>query len=246
MTPRAASIFAVVELASLTGLVAAAVFLVVFAIVCIVAWWLLRMLRPGSPGPTTWELNFTHQLPVSGSTAGRIADITERAMRRPDIAPETRARLDALRETRQTVASFYRSALTLIGLAGAAAAVALFTQADSANMLGLPAAIILLLSLGALLKGVIPSRTVKPLASLDPSLFRNVHVEVASNQPLTINLGESDMAKAMAMLREGASPDAIARALHPQYDALGNLEKRAVEQALSQALRSVAARSGQH
>lgn len=237
MTEDSTSVFAVVELGSQVGLIAAAVFVAVFGIVCVVAWLLLRTARPGPRGATNWEFNLTHQLPVSKPTFERLAHVAERAFERPEIAPETRAGMESLKDVRNTLASGYQVTLILIGLGGVAAAIALFKQADPANMLGLPAGIILLLSLGALLSGLIPSRTVKPIEPLDRSLFKNVRVEVVSNQPLTIALGESEMARALAMLRQGASPDAIARSVYPQYDALGDREKTAVQQLLSEALR---------
>lgn len=229
-------LLAAVELALSAGLIAAAVFVLVFAIVCVAAWFLIRLL-PSSRGPASLDATFTRQVSMSGPAAERLASITETAMRRPDITPETRERLDALRETRDRLASFYRRALMFLGLAGVAAAAALFWQADSANMLGLPAAIILLFGLGALLKGLFPDPALRPRGSSRPGNFR---VELTSGQPLRLALGEPELAKAAAMLREGASPDAIARAVHPAYDTLAPHEKRALEQALSQLLRNTA------
>jgi hypothetical protein len=237
MTDGPLSTIAVVELASQGGLLAAVVFIIVFAVVCVVAWLLLRTARPGARDAPTWELNFTHQLPVSKPTFERIAHVSQRAVARPRVSPETRARLDSLQDVRNTLASAYRAAMLLIGLGGVAAAVALFRQSDSANMLGLPAGIVLLLSLGALLAGLFPSRTATPIEPLDTSLFENVRVEVIQKQPLTLSLGEPEMAKALAMHRQGASLDAIARSVHPQYDGLSSVEQAAVQQGLAEALR---------
>jgi hypothetical protein len=226
---------AVVELASQGRLIAAAVFIGVFAFVCFVAWLLLRTVTRGDAA--TWELNFTQQLPVSKPTFERIAHFSQRAVARPEVSSETCARLDNLQDVRNTLASGYRAAMVLIGLGGVAAAVALVRQSDSANMLGLPAGIILLLSLGALLSGLVPSRVVTPSKPLDPALFKNVRVEVVQNQPLTISLGEPEMANALAMRRQGASLDAIARSVYPPYDGLSRVERAAVQQGLAESLR---------
>jgi hypothetical protein len=195
------SVIAVVEIDPVAGLVALAVLGVMIVVVGVGAWWLLRHLRPGRDG-TSWQLNATTRLPVSKPTLDRVASLADKTLAKPEVPPKTRALFDQLTSSRNTFAVVYRTILILAGLLGVAGAIGLFRQADSANMLGLPASIILLVSLGALLSGLIPSRTVKPIEPLDPALFKNVHVNV-STERITIDQDEARLERSTTTPPDG-------------------------------------------
>ena len=226
---------AVVEIGAGAAVLVLAVFILAVVGACAVLWFLSRG-TPGPRGTTQWRFDVTQELPVSKPTFDRLADLTERAMTPPALAPGTRAAIDGLGPLRKTLARIYRVALILIGLGGLGLSFVLFRGADSANMQGLPASIILLFSLGAIGSGLIPNRTVDPVEPLDPELFRNIHVLV-SRDPLTVRLSQFELAKAKDMLRQGAALDDIARAVYAAYDTLGDSEKRAVQQTLAEALK---------
>ena len=228
-------LLAVVELGAGAAALLLAAFVLVLAAVCAGVWFLSRG-TPGPKGTTEWRANLSQQLPVSKPTFDRLADLTERAVRPPALAPETRAAIDSLGTLRKPLAVVYRGGLIVLGLGGLVLAFVLFRGADSANMQGLPAAIILLLSLGALGSGLIPNRTIDPVEPLDPDLFKNVHVQV-SKQPLTVHLSPFELTRAKEMLRRGVPLDDIARAVHADYDTLEDVEKHAVQQMLAEALK---------
>jgi len=223
----------VVEISSEVGLVAAGVFVIVFVIVCAVAYWIVRKGTPGPQGTTAWQFNMTRQLPVSKPAFDRVAHLTAKAIAPPTISPEKRLMIENLAPVRNALAVFYRVTMVVSGLCVIGGSIVLFRQADSGNMLGLPAAIILLLGLGALLSGLNPNRTIDPVAPLDRELFKNIHVHV-SNQPLTIDLNRFDLMKAGEMFRQGSSPSEVARAVYPHYNELSDTDKGVVEEALAQ------------
>ena len=202
MTRPPVSVIAVVEIDPVAGLVALAVFAVVVVVLGVGAWWLLRNLRASPREGRSWQLNVTSRLPVSKGTFDRVTRLTEQRLAKPEVTPETRAFVDRLADTRDAIAVVNRAILILVGLLGVAGAIGLFRQADSANMLGLPASIILLVSLGALLSGLIPSRTVKPIEPLDPALFKNVDVNV-STERITIDQDEARLERSTTRPPDG-------------------------------------------
>jgi hypothetical protein len=227
-------LIAVVEI----GPGAAAILLAVVALIAVGlggAFWLLSRGRRGPHGTTEWRFDFAGELPVGKPALDRLATLTEAALAPPALAPETRAAVDSLGSLRRTLAGIYRAALIVGGIGGLVLAFVLFRGADAANMQGLPAAIVLLLSLGALFSGLIPSRTVDPVTPVDPDLFKNISVQV-SRQPLTVHLSQFELIRAKEMLRQGATLDAIARAVVAEYDRLGGPEKHAIQQTLAKAL----------
>jgi hypothetical protein len=125
--------------------------------------------------------------------------------------------------------------MVAIGVLGIGLSIVLFRQADSANMIAVPAAIILLLSLGALGNGLIPGPSIVPIEPIDPQLLEKVQVRV-SREPLTVKVGDREMREAIDMVRRGASLDDAARVVHSGYDGLSNFEKSALRNALEQAL----------
>ena len=232
-------IVAVVEIGSdpTTLLLIVGVFLATFVLIVIAAYWLVRQSQPGPHGTTTWRLDVSPHLPVSKPTFDRVVRATDAALSRPRITPETRRSLDRLAGARKTFVSFYRVSMIVIGLAGVVVSVLWFREADSANMMGLPAAIVLLFSLGAILNGLIPSRTIDPIDPIDPALLDKIDVQV-STRPLTVELGESDFRKAADMRQNGSSPDEVARAVYPGYDGSDEFTRKAVRTVLEQALRA--------
>lgn len=231
----ASPLVAVVEL----GLGAAVIVLAVAALIGVglcAGFWFLSRGKPGPKGATEWRFDLAGEVPVSKPAFERLADLTDAALTPPALTPETRAAIGTLGPLRSALAAISRVALIFIGTAGLVLAFVLFRGADAGNMQGLPAAIIALLSLGAILSGLIPNRTIDPGAPLDPDLFKNIRVEV-SRQPLTVQLSEFELIKAKEMLGHGATLDDIARAVHAEYDRLGGPEKHAIQQVLAQALK---------
>ena len=234
-----ARILAVVEIGSdpTTLLLIVGVFLATFILVAVAAYWLVRQSHPGPQGTTTWRLDVSQRLPVSRRTFDQLASVTDAALSRPQVTPETRRSLDRLAGARKTFVSFYRITMIAIGLFGVGVSVLWFREADSANMMGLPAAIVLLLSLGAILNGLIPSRTVDPIDPIDPALLDKIDVQV-STRPLTVELDESDLRRAADMRRHGSSSDEVARAVYPGYDGADEFTRKAVRTMLEQALKA--------
>jgi hypothetical protein len=140
-------------------LIISCVFIVAFIVVCAIAYLLLAK---GQSTESAWHLQFRGRVPVSKPTFERIATATAAAMRTPDVSATTRARLDALAGTRRTFVVVYRTVMIAVGLVGLTGAALLLRSHTPANMNGLPGGIILLLSLGALLNGLIPGPSIKP------------------------------------------------------------------------------------
>jgi hypothetical protein len=110
-----------------------------------------------------------------------------------------------------------------------------------ANMMGLPGAIVLLLALGALLKGLVPGPVLTPVAPLDPELLRQmrekISVRVITGEPIAVKLGEADIRRVSDMLRRGSSPGDALRAVYPNFDSLRDGEKRWLESTISNYIR---------
>jgi hypothetical protein len=74
---------------------------------------------------------------------------------------------------------------------------------------------------------------------LDPALLdqfkEKINVQVITSPPLTVRLSASDIRQAADMLRRGVPIADAARALHPGYADLSEMDKRSVEFAIAQA-----------
>ena len=108
-------------------------------------------------------------------------------------------------------------------------------------MNGLPGAIVLLLALGALLTGLVPGPAVRPVEPLDPELLRQmrekISVRAITAEPIAVKLGEADVRRVSEMLRRGSSPGDALRAVYPDFDALGDSERRWLESTISNYVR---------
>jgi hypothetical protein len=107
-------------------------------------------------------------------------------------------------------------------------------------MNGLPGGIFVLLSLGALLNGVMPGPSIKPsVGPLEPALREQlkekINVQVMTS-PLRVTLSESDMQLAIEMHRRGAPIADVAHAVHPGYKALSEVDRQSVESAIAHAV----------
>lgn len=234
-------LFAVVEIGDdPTMLLVAGVFVVTFVAVCAVAFFLLAKRRPTGGGPaTTWKFEVQGRLPVSKETFERIADVTAAAVETPEVSEASRAYFDRLDQARGVFVSVYRILFITVGLAGLVGGVLLLRSHTPANMLGLPGGIVVLLSLGALLKGLVPGPSVMPIEPLGQGLVdqmrEKIKVQVLTPEPLTVRLGEPEVRKAGEMLRQGAAIADVVRAVYPAYDGLSDFEKRAIESAIREA-----------
>jgi hypothetical protein len=232
-------VFAVVEIGGVPMLLLiAGVFIVTFVGVCAAAYLLLVKRRTDGTA-TTWKVQLQSGLPVSKRTFEWISRGTAAAMARPQISAATRAQLEQLGQVRAVFVPIYRVLMIVVGLAGLTAGILLLRSHTPANMLGLPAAIVLLLSLGALLKGLVPGPSIVPMDPLDPALLdqfkEKINVQVITSPPLTVRLSTSDIRQAADMLRRGVPIADAARAVHPGYADLSEMDKRSVEVAIAQA-----------
>lgn len=219
-------------------LLIAGIFIVTFIGVCAGAYLLLARRRTDAPA-TTWKLQLQSRLPVSKQTFEQISRATAVATARPEISPATRATLNQLDKARGVFVSVYRVLMIAVGLAGLTGGILLLRSHTPANMQGLPGAIIVLFSLGALLKGLVPGPSIVPVEPLDPALLdqlkEKINVQGITSQQLVVRLDESDIRQAAEMLRRGVPIAEAARAVHPGYANLSEIDKRSVEFAIEQA-----------
>src|SRR5688500_8365817 len=184
---------------------------------------------------------FRGRLPVSKPTFERMTAATAAAMRVPDVSATTRARLDTLAGLRKTFVAVYRTVMIAVGLAGLMGAVFLLRSHTPGNMNGLPGGIILLLSLGALLNGLIPGPSIKPVELLDKDLRdqnRNkINVQVTPGAPLTRAVTESQLGRAAEMIRQCVSPEDAARAVVAANGSLSEADQQAIAAAVAHFLR---------
>ena len=213
------------------------VFIVTFVLVCAVAYILLRRRSADSSQPSTWHFSFGTHLPVSKRTFDFTARQAAAAMSPPNVSAETRETLEGLARLRGVFAGVYRVLMMIVGLIGLVAAGALFHTHTPGNMHGLPGAIILLLALGALLSALVPPPSVAPdMEPIDRRLLDKIKVRVTTSEPRTISLTAADLERAAALVRQGRDISDAARAVCPEYDALDEPEKRAIESMLAQAI----------
>ena len=221
----------------LAWLLIIAVFIVTFLVVCAIAYVIFSSKHRAERG--THRISFSSRLPVSKSVFDSIVKTAAAAVSKPEIAPSTRTRLDELAASaRPRFERFYRVVMIAIGFVGLTAAIALFRAHTPANMYGLPAGIILLLSLGALLNGLVPGPSIVPdVEPIDPRLLDKIKVQIRRDEPLTVSLSESDVQRASNLLRQGVPIAAAARAIYAHYDELQQSEQRAFESALRQSVK---------
>lgn len=232
------SLLAVVEINDPIILVVAAVFIVTFVGVCAVAYVVLAKRRRDG-GQTTWQ--FGARLPLTPETFERVAAGTAAAVSVPEVTPATRATFDGLDRLRGTLVSIYRISMITVGLVGLVAGGLMLRAHTSANMMGLPGAIIVLLALGALMQGLVPGPAVTPVEPLDPEQLRQmrekISVRVVTGEPIAVNLEAADIRRVSEMLRRGSSRGDALRAVYPDFDSLGDSEKRWLESTISNYIR---------
>jgi hypothetical protein len=94
-------------------------------------------------------------------------------------------------------------------------------------------------SLGALLNGFIPPRSIRPITPLDPAFLgeakKKVRIQVSHAAPLQINLSAPDLQRAAESFRRGVPAAEVARAIFPSYDTLDDMERHALESLIRQA-----------
>lgn len=220
-------------------LLIAGVFILTFVAVGTLAYLLIGNRRSDGPA-TTWQFQIQRRLPVSKRTFELISRATHAGMERPSISPQTRVQLDRLDQARGVFVSIYRVLMIGVGLAGLTGGVLLLRSHTPANMNGLPGAIVLLFSLGALLKGLVPDPSIRPsVEPLEPGLLeqfkRKINVQVSTLQPLRVTLSEADMRRAAEMLDRGVPIADVARAVHAEYEGLSDHDRRSVEAVIAQA-----------
>lgn len=235
-----AFVLAVVEINDPMLLVVAAVFILTFVGVCAIAYVVLAKRRPDGE-QTTWQ--FGARLPLTPDNFERVAAATAAAVSVPEVTPATRANFERLDRLRGTFVSIYRIIMITVGLAGLVAGGLMLRAHTPANMMGLPGAIVLLLALGALLKGLVPGPAFTPVEPLNPELLRQmrekISVRVITGEPIAVKLGEADVRRVSEMLRRGSSPGDALRAVYPDFDTLGDSEKRWLESTISNYVREV-------
>ena len=241
MGARPSGLLGVVEIAAdPTLLIVGAVFFVTFIAVATVGYLLLRKGRTDAAVPT-WNFQLQTRLPVSKPTFDRISRATHAAMETPAIGPTMRAQFDRIDRARSVFVSVYRVVMIVIGLGGITAGALLIRSHTGANMQGLPGAIILLVSLGALLNGLIPGPSIRPsVTPLDRALLeeakRKIKIQVNHAEPLQVTLSESDLKRAAELLRQGVPAADAVRAAYPSYDNLDGLEQQAMQSLVRQAV----------
>ena len=226
-------VFADVEIAdNPMMLLVIGVFLLTFVAVCVIGFVMFsRGRREGTA--TTWRMDFGARVPVSPATFERLADETRAAVAIPEVAPETRATLNSLRSLRRGLVIGYRTGWIVLGLGGLVGGLLLLRSHTPANMQGLPGAIIILLSLGALLNGLVPSRTVDPGEPLPAETLRQmrekIRVEVTSPAVTHVQLGETELKRIADMVRAGSPMSDALRAVYPSFDGLSKAEQQWLE-----------------
>jgi hypothetical protein len=216
-------------------LLVAGTFVVVMVAVCAAAWWLLSRTSIDR-GHAKLDVDIGTRLPVSKPVFDRLTSGVAAGIAKPVPTPERLAFTRGLEAARRPLLSFYRTTLCAVGLAGIAFALILFRDATPANMQALPAGIVLLLSLGALLEGLFPRRARSWGEPIDPQLLEKIGVRVTSPASLTIALSEDDMRRAADMLRQGASLAEVAGAVCRGYDGLDSSAQAAIRDMLQRAL----------
>jgi hypothetical protein len=226
---------AVVEIDGATGVVIVAVFILVFLLVAGLAWFIVRNTTVhASRSQPAWRSSTNIPLPVllRRATSERLMEAVAKGSSRPSLTSEEEQFVTGLARTRKAIAKGYRLGLVVAGMVGIGVSIAIYQDYHDDEMILLPVAIIFLLSLGVLISGVMPSRTVDPIEPIDAELLKNIHVDV-TRQPLTIQLDEAFTAEARKMLERGMSPAEVAAKLTPAFQPLDDRERQALEQAIA-------------
>ena len=223
------SLIAVVQIDGIAAVIVLAVFALVFTLVAVLAWLIVRnMTANRSADRATWRFSTNIPLPRSRTTVDRLV----RQMRsRPSLTSEQQQFVTGLATTRKKLASGIRLALIVAGLGGIALSIAIYRDYRDEEMILLPVGIIFLLSLGVLMSGIVPSRVIDPIAPIDPGLFRNVHINVDAPS-LKVQLDDATTRKAIELLERGLGPESVAREVTTGYERLSEAEKHEVQQAI--------------
>jgi hypothetical protein len=222
-------------------LVIGGVFILTFMLACAVAYLLLAR---GDPSQSGWHLHFQRRLPVSQRTFEQIANATAAAIAKPETSAARRAQLDELGRKRGAFVVVYRTVMIASGLVALTAAVLLLRSHTPANMNGLPGGIVLLISLGLLMNGLIPGPSIVPVvdplnADLVDQIKNKIKLQVSTAEPLTVALNESQMRLGAEMLSQGVPLADVARAVYANYDNHSETDKRSIEVAVGQCLRTM-------
>jgi len=243
MGPHRSGLLGIVEIGGdQTLLIAGVVFVVTFIAVATVMFLLLRK-RRAEESPSTWAFQLQTRLPVSKPAFDRISRATHAATETPATGPTVSAKFDRVDRARSVFVSFYRVVMIIIGLAGITAGALLVRAHTPGNMNGLPGAIILLISFGALLNGLMPGPSIRPsVTPFDRALLeeakRKIKIHVNHAAPLQVTLSESDLQQATELLRRGVSVADAVRVIYPSYDHLDAMEQQALRTLVRQATNS--------
>jgi hypothetical protein len=233
----------------------AVVFVATFVIVFAVAYRLFvdrKKPAAGEAGPaphdvtqvpddaTTFEVSTSGTLPVSPGTVDLASRVVDAFVKRPPPFPEHAATMERIASFRGALFTGYRGVMILIGVLGSVAGAGLLLSHTPANQLGLPGGILLLLSLGALLNGLVPKRSLAD--TIGPLDFRplldKVQININQNQPLRVSMTEAQMTRAVEMIRDGLPISEAARTVYPEFDRLDTFSKAALESALQEMAKS--------
>lgn len=214
-------------------------FLLLMASIALIAGLIVTAIRrkAGPGGVASWSTSRTFTLPVSKSTFDRLSGVVAKGVERPPVTPQRRANLDWLPQARKTFTHIYRGLLFLAGGAGLTLAYVLYADATPGNMQLLPAGIIALLSAGALLSALFPSRAVTgDIEPIDPRLLEKIQVTVGRPAETTFRLDQAQIDMATGLFADGWDADNVARSVVPDYDALPDEIKHALQSMLRQAV----------
>ena len=225
-------LIAVVEIDGATGVIVLAVFATVFVLVALLAWMIMRNTTASRLTNTSARrLSTNIQLPVSRATFDGLVRAGRQALSRPSLTPEQQRVVSGFATTRKQLAAGLRLGLVLGGLVGIGVSIAIYRDYGDDEMILLPVGIIFLVSVGVLVSGIVPSRTIDPIEPIDPELLRNVHVEVGT-PALSVQLDEPTTRKALELLDRGLSPESVAREVTVGYGQLSQAEKDQIRGAI--------------
>ena len=224
------SLIAVVQIDGIAAVIVLAVFVLVFALVAVLAWFVVRNLTAkGSTDRATWR--FSTNIPLPPRSRTTVDRLVRQARSRPSLTSEQQQFVAGLASTRKKLASGIRLAFVVAGLGGIGLSIAIYRDYRDEEMILLPVGIIFLLSVGVLMSGIVPSRVIEPIAPIDPGLFRNVHINVDAPS-LTVQLDDATRRKAVELLERGLGPESVAREVTTGYERLSEAEKQEVQQAI--------------
>jgi hypothetical protein len=224
-------------------LLVVAVFLVTFVVVFGVAYLLLfgkrKTTKTTPSGPATWSTEVSASLPVSPETVDLMTNAVAQVFEKPQLTPQQTAYVQQLSHVRGVFVKMYRGLLIGVGIAGLVASALLLLSHTPSNMLGLPGGIVLLLSLMALLSGLVPSQSITGMSTAVDfrPLLNKINVQVHRAEPLRVSMSEADMNRAVEMIKDGLPISDAARAVYPEFDRLDGFGRQALESALQELAR---------